>query len=455
MNINDILEKQRKFYLSNRTLSPEFRLDALKTLERVIKDNQDLIEEALHRDLGKNAFTSYMTEIGMVLSEIRFMKRHLKRYAKRHPVITSLAQMVGCSYTQPTPYGNVLIMSPWNYPFMLALDPLVDAIAAGNTAIIKPSAYAPATSDVIELLIQKCFDEEFIAVVTGGRKENTELLNKKFDYIFFTGSVNVGKTVMNKASENLTPVTLELGGKSPCIVDSSADIKVSARRIVFGKFLNCGQTCVAPDYIYVQKDIADEFIQEVIKETNKQYTTTPLEDPTYGKIVNKKHFERILNLINPNKVVLGGEYNEDTNQIAPTIMTNVNWEDPVMQEEIFGPVMPILEFENIEDLVELLRSKPHPLALYLFTKDKTIMDLVTEHVQFGGGCINDTIIQLATSHMGFGGVGDSGMGSYHGKAGFDTFTHYKSMVRKGFLFDLPFRYPPYTKFKEDIIKIVL
>ena len=284
MDLDKLIQEQRDFYLTNKTQSVDFRLEALEKLESIIKINEEKIEEALHSDLGKSAFTSYMTEIGMVLSEIRYMKKHLRHFSRNRRVKTSLAQMVGHSYIKPSPYGNVLIMSPWNYPFMLALDPLVDAIAAGNTAIIKPSAYAPATSKIIEQLIEECFDPEFVGVVLGGRKENIELLNKKFDYIFFTGSVNVGKTVMEKASKNLTPITLELGGKSPCIVDSSADLKVSARRIVFGKFLNCGQTCVAPDFIYVQNDILDAFILEVIKETKLQYTENPLEDPNYGKI---------------------------------------------------------------------------------------------------------------------------------------------------------------------------
>ena len=455
MNIDEILNKQKEFYFTGQTLDPDFRISALETLEEEIKKNIDIIEEALYEDLGKSFFTSYMSEIGLVLSEISFMKRHLRCYSKPKRVYTPLAQMVAKSYVKPSPYGNVLIMSPWNYPFMLSFDPLVDALAAGNTAVIKPSAYAPRTSEIINLIVSNCFEPEYVSVVQGGRKENLELLDQKFDYILFTGSAGVGKTVMEKASKHLTPVTLELGGKSPTIVTESADLHVSARRIVFGKFLNCGQTCVAPDYIYVDSKVKNELIEQLIEEIKLQYTDNPLLDPGYGRIVNEKHFNRLMNLLDKDKVVYGGETDEARLKIEPTIMDNVTWDDPVMQEEIFGPILPILTYDDLDDVITSLQQKPKPLALYLFTRNKPTMQKVQDLLQYGGGCINDTIIQLVTSEMGFGGVGDSGMGAYHGKTGFDTFSHMKSMVKKGFFFDLPFRYAPYTKLKKALVKLFL
>lgn len=455
IDVQNLIGKQRKYFFSGATLSPDVRIAALNKLEEVIKENVSEIEEALHQDLGKSAFSAYMTEIGMVLDELVFMKRHLRRYSKKKRVYTPLAQMVATSYVKPSPYGCVLIMSPWNYPFLLTMDPLIDALSAGNTAILKPSAYSPNTSKVIEKIIKACFEPEYVEVVQGGREENVALLEGDFNYIFFTGSIGVGKTVMEKASKNLIPITLELGGKSPCIVDKTSNLKVAARRIVFGKYLNCGQTCVAPDYLYCEEDILDDLLLELEYEIQLQYGQYPLEDKSYGKIVNEKHFNRLMNLMDPEKVVYGGENNPKTLQIEPTIMTNVTWNDPIMKEEIFGPILPILTCKNVRDLIPLLQTKPSPLAFYLFTRDNDLVNEFESKVQFGGGCINDTIIQLATSEMGFGGVGDSGMGSYHGKAGFDTFSHKKSIVHKAFFPDIPIRYQPYNKFKEFFVKLFL
>lgn len=346
-------------------------------------------------------------------------------------------------------------MSPWNYPFLLTIDPLVDAIAAGNTAVIKPSAYSPHTSEVIKTILEECFDTKYVAVVTGGRAENTCLLHEHFDYIFFTGSQAVGKEVMKCASEHLTPVTLELGGKSPCIVEKSADIKLAAKRIVFGKFLNCGQTCVAPDYIYCDKAVKDELVKEIRRQIKKQFGTNPLNNKDYGKIINEKHFRRISSLIDTDKVVWGGKTDEKTLRIEPTVMDNVTFDDAVMQEEIFGPVLPVLTYDSLDTAIEKINSMQHPLALYLFTADKKAASKVTAKCGFGGGCINDTIIHLATSEMGFGGFGESGMGSYHGKDGFDTFSHYKSIVDKKTWLDLPMRYQPYRKINEKLIHMFL
>lgn len=454
-DIEKIIDNQRKFFLSGATLSVDSRIAALKSLRQTIKDHIPLIEEALYEDLGKSAFASYMTEVGMALDEINFMIRHVRSYARKHYVYTPIAQFPALSYVKPVPYGVVLVMSPWNYPFLLAIDPLVDAIAAGNTVVVKPSAYAPRTSEVIDLIISKALAPEYATVIQGGRKENLDLLETNFNYIFFTGSVGVGKTVMNRASERLIPVTLELGGKSPCIVDSTADLKRAARRIVFGKFLNCGQTCVAPDYVYVHEDVKEDFILELKYEILMQLGDIPIEDPAYGKIVNEKHFKRILSLIDENKVVFGGNSDPEKLKIGPTVMDNVTWDDKVMQEEIFGPVLPILTYSDINDVITLLQSKPSPLALYLFTRNNQLANLIENKVQYGGGCINDTIIQLATSEMGFGGVGHSGMGAYHGKTGFETFTHNKSMVKKSFIPDFPVRYQPYTPLKEFILKLLL
>ncbi len=448
MKIEQILESQRHFFRTGKTLPVPFRIGMLKKLYRTIEKYEAEIADALKSDLGKNEYEAFMCEIGMTFSEISYLIKHTKKFAAKQRVHTPLAQFAARSYKKRVPYGNVLIMSPWNYPFLLTMDPLADAIAAGNTAIVKPSAYSPATSTVIEKIVTECFAPEYVAVVTGGRKENAVLLEQKFDFVFFTGSQNVGKEVLRHTAEHLTPAVLELGGKSPCIVDSSAKIKLAAKRIVFGKYLNCGQTCVAPDYVLCERSVKDALVKEICGQIKAQYGEMPLENPNYGKIVNDKHFERLCGLIDKEKVVTGGELNAGTLQIAPTVMDNVTWEDAVMQEEIFGPVMPILTYDNFEEIFGLLSGKQKPLALYFFSENKTHIKMVTERLSYGGGCINDTIIHLATSEMGFGGVGESGMGAYHGEEGFDAFSHTKSIVDKKTWLDLPMRYQPYkSKFR--------
>lgn len=442
--IQNMLEKQRAYYKTGVTIPVDFRINQLKNLYKTIKKYEAEVLEALTVDLGKSSYEGFMCESGLVLSEITYMIRHVKKFAKRKTVVTPLAQFASHSYKQPVPYGNTLIMSPWNYPFLLTMDPLVDAIAAGNTAIVKPSAYSPATSKIVAKIIAECFAPEYVSVVTGGRAENAALLEQKFDFVFFTGSQNVGKEVLRHTAEHLTPAILELGGKSPCIVDATANIKLAAKRIVFGKFLNCGQTCVAPDYILCEKSVKDAFVAEVMKQVKAQYGEEPLKNKNYGKIINEKHFTRLCGLIDPAKVLIGGETNTETHQIAPTVMDNVTYEDAVMGEEIFGPIMPILTFEDFDAVVDDLKDKDKPLALYLFSSDKRHVDRVTKELSYGGGCINDVVIHLATSEMGFGGVGESGMGSYHGKVGFDAFSHYKSIVDKKTWMDLPMRYQPYT-----------
>ena len=453
--IRNIVDTQRHFFYSGTTLNVDYRIQALKKLKAAILKYENEINAAIKKDLGKSAFESYMCETGLVLSEISYMLKHTHSFVKGKTVLTPLAQFHSRSYKKPSPYGVVLIMSPWNYPFLLTIDPLVDAIAAGNTAVIKPSAYSPHTSAVIKQMIEECFDPKYVTVVTGGRAENTCLLHEHFDYILFTGSQAVGKEVMKCASEHLTPVTLELGGKSPCIVEKSADISLAAKRIVFGKFLNCGQTCVAPDYILCDKKIKDRLIKQIIKQIRKQFGVNPLQNKDYGKIINEKHFQRICTLIDPGKTVHGGKTDEKALRIEPTVMNNVTFDDAVMQEEIFGPVLPVLTFDSLDAAIRKINSMQHPLALYLFTSDKNVIAKVTAECGFGGGCINDTIIHLATSEMGFGGFGESGMGSYHGKDGFDTFSHYKSIVDKKTWLDLPMRYQPYRKINEKLIHMFL
>lgn len=453
--INSLVTRQRKYFQTGATLPVSVRITALRGLYTAIVKYENEIHDALKKDLGKSGFESYMCETGLVLEEISYMLKHIRRFAGEKRVPTPLAQFHSRSFKKPSPYGVTLIMSPWNYPFMLTLSPLVDALAAGNTAVVKPSAYSPNTSEILRKILSQCFDPQYVAVVTGGRAENTCLLREHFDYIFFTGSQTVGKEVMRNAAEYLTPVTLELGGKSPCIVDQTADIRLAARRIVFGKYLNCGQTCVAPDYIYCHRSVKDSLVKEIQRQIQLQYGEEPLHNPDYGKIINKKHFDRILGLIEEKKIVHGGNSDRDTLRIEPTVLDNVTFADPVMQEEIFGPLMPVLVFDNLDEAITRINAMPHPLALYFFTSDKAAAKDVTSRCGFGGGCINDTIIHLATTEMGFGGFGESGMGAYHGKTGFDTFSHYKSIVDKKTWIDLPMRYQPYRKMHEKMVRFFL
>lgn len=454
--IASLLDKQREYYKSGVTVPVNFRIEQLKKLYAAIKKYENEILQALHTDLGKSDYESFMCEIGLVLSEITYMIRHTKKFAKRKTVFTPITNFHAHCFKQPVPYGNTLIMSPWNYPFLLTVDPLADAIAAGNTAVVKPSAYSPATSAIISKIISECFDAEYIAVITGGRAENAALLEQKFDFVFFTGSQAVGKEVLRHTAEHLTPAVLELGGKSPCIVDKSANIALAAKRIVFGKFLNCGQTCVAPDYILCESSVKDKFINEVASQIKIQYGDNPLKNKDYGRIINQKHFERLCGLIDKNKVIIGGETDCGSNRIAPTVMDNVTENDAVMGEEIFGPIMPILTFDDFDKMVYNLKDKDKPLALYLFSSDKGQIKRITTELSYGGGCINDVVVHLSTSEMGFGGVGQSGMGSYHGKDGFNAFSHYKSIMDKKTWLDLPMRYQPYkNKMYEKLLHLFL
>ena len=460
MDIKEILEKQREFFHSGATLPVDFRLRALRMLYDAVESAEDEICRALASDLGKSDYESYMCEVGLALSEISYMIRHLRRFSREKTVLTPLAQFASRSYRKPAPYGNVLIMSPWNYPFLLTIEPLTDALAAGNTAVVKPSAYSPAVSAVIAGLVDRCFEPRYVAAVTGGRAENQTLLAQKFDMIFFTGSQSVGKEVLRQAAERLTPTVLELGGKSPCIVDSSAKLRLAARRITFGKFLNCGQTCVAPDYVLCHESVKDEFIAELVRQIRGQFGDS-FANRDYGRIVNEKHFDRLLSLLpeaeaaetaaasakttTSAKIVCGGRSNRAALKLEPTVLDGVSWEDPVMQEEIFGPILPVLTYRDVEEVFTMLKDRPKPLALYVFSQNKALIRRATSRLSFGGGCVNDVVIHLATSRLPFGGVGESGMGAYHGEAGFQAFSHVKSIVDKKTWLDLPMRYQPYDR----------
>lgn len=455
MDISEIVIRQRGFFETGKTLGISFRLRMLDRLSTAIKEMEPEINDAIKSDLGKSAFETYMCETGLVLSEISHMKKNLRKYAAVSFKWTPLAQFPSVSYTIKEPYGCVLIMSPWNYPFMLTMDPLIDALAAGNTAVVKPSAYSPKTSEVISRIIEKCFPKKYVAVVQGGREANSDLLEQKFDYIFFTGGMSVGRIVMEKASVHFTPVTLEMGGKSPCIVDETADLKVAARRIAFGKYLNCGQTCVAPDYLLVSDKVKDKLLFYLASEIEKMYGKCAFDNEDYGKIVNKKHFNRIMGLIEGQKIYYGGHSNADGLQIEPTILEDVSPESPVMQEEIFGPVLPVITFDKLDEAVDFVRKRPKPLALYFFSSSRLNIKRIEKSLSYGGGCINDTVVHLATSELPFGGVGNSGMGGYHGRYGFNTFSHEKAVLDKSNLIDLPMRYQKYNGVKRMLVRMFL
>ena len=454
-NAEQIVARQRAYFATGVTLPASFRRQALDALRASILRHENDINDALMQDLGKSPSETYMCETGMTLAELSYMRSHLSRWARRRHVLSPLAQFPSDSFTVREPYGVTLILSPWNYPFMLCMEPLIGALAAGNCCVLKPSAYSPATSAVIRTIVAECFPPEYVTVVEGGRAENQALLEQRFDYIFFTGGVNVGREVMRRAAEHLTPVSLELGGKSPCVVTAGARIDVAAKRIAFGKLLNCGQTCVAPDYVLVDRRVKDELVAALTRHMTAMVGEDATQNDEYVHMVNEKHFDRVLGLIDPAKVVFGGRSDRATLRIAPTIMDNVTAQDAVMGEEIFGPVLPILTYDSLDEAVAFINDRPHPLALYLFSEDRAVQQRFLDAVPFGGGCINDTIIHLATSRMGFGGVGQSGMGSYHGKKSFDTFSHEKSVVKKSTLIDLPVRYAPYSRLKDRLLRVFL
>lgn len=451
MNMEALTAAQRAYFNRGATLPVSARRAALVKLELALREREDRILAALKQDLNKHPFEAYETELGLVRSELRFALRHLARWTRPRRVATPLAHFPSRSRIRPEPYGVVLIMAPWNYPVQLTLVPLISALAAGNCAVVKPSAYAPATSAALAELISSVFPPEYVAVVEGGRAENTALLEQRFDYIFFTGSPEVGKSVMKAAAAHLTPVTLELGGKSPVIVAEDADLELAARRIVWGKFLNGGQTCVAPDHVWVKREQRDALVNLLGKYIVDSYTAFPLKGEDLPRIINEKHFDRLLGLMGSGRVAQGGRWDRAQLRIEPTVLVDVTEDDPVMGEEIFGPILPVLTYDDLDGLIAHLQQKEHPLALYLFTRSGETERKVLGRLRFGGGCVNDTVVHLATSRMPFGGVGNSGMGRCHGKYGFDTFTHEKSVLKKGRL-DVPVRYPPYDGGKIGLLK---
>lgn len=450
--ITKLVHMQRAWFQKDRTKDWHFRMEALRRFEQAFNKWENVLSLALKRDLNKASTESYMTEIGLVKSELRYFKQNLGSLTRKQYVPTPVSQFPSCSYTMFEPYGVVLILAPWNYPVLLCLQPLIAAIAAGNCCVIKPSEYAPSVSDVISHMIAEAFPSHFVAVVEGDKEVSQTLLEQRFDYIFFTGSPNVGRAVMRQASENLTPVTLELGGKSPCIIDRSADLKLAAKRLVFGKYLNAGQTCVAPDYLMVESSVMKEVSGYICAWVRHMFGDNPLTNPDYPKIVSKKHFDRLNALLEGQNILIGGEHNPDTLQIAPTVVTQVSREDALMKEEIFGPILPILTYQSMDELETYLKAQEKPLALYLFSHDKKMQQRILTHISFGGGCINDTIVHIASAQLPFGGVGNSGMGSYHGRYGFETFSHQKSILKKGDWLDLPLRYQPYELWKDVAIR---
>lgn len=460
---SEILKRQKEFFRTGGTLPVRYRLECLKRLRETIVSSESEILGALKEDLGKSATEAYMTEVGMALSELSCAIRNLRKWSRTRRTSTPLAQFPARSFIIPEPYGNVLIMSPWNYPFLLCISPLASALAAGNTAVVKPSAYSPASSAIIRRIVEKALPQETAAVVEGGRDVNSGLLEQDFDYIFFTGSKTVGRLVMEKAAVRLTPVTLELGGKSPVIVDPSADIRVAAARIVFGKYLNCGQTCVAPDYVIVHESIRDSFIAACKREILGMYGLDILQNPEYGKIINRKHFDRLCGIMDEirGKCVFGGSANAENLRIEPSVYSLGSISAPetdslkIMQEEIFGPLMPVLTYRETEEAVGYIDRHPRPLATYIFTSDRKTAKKLLDRLHFGGGCVNDTIIHLASENLPFGGLGESGMGHYHGKYGFETFSHLKSIVDKPYWLDLPMRYQPFTGLKDRLIRMFL
>ncbi|MBQ8554468.1 MAG: aldehyde dehydrogenase family protein [Clostridia bacterium] len=454
-DITRLVECQRAYFRTNATLPLSVRADALIRLRKAILAREHDIHEALHADLGKCPEEAYLCETGMVLSELSHMQRHFRRYAGRKRVATPLHQFPANSYTLRRPYGVTLIMSPWNYPFLLTMGPLIGAIAAGNCCVVKPSAYAPATSAIIREIIESCFPQEHAAVVEGGREENQALLDQHFDKIFFTGGENVGREVLRKAADHLTPVTLELGGKSPVVITDSAKIDLAARRVAFGKLLNAGQTCVAPDYVLIDRSVKNEFVDRLKYHLAHMMWENPLANDSYVHMINRRHYDRVMTLIDREHVVYGGEGDPETLRIQPTILDNITEVDAVMQEEIFGPVLPILEYEALDEAIRFIADRPTPLACYLFTEDKAEKERFLAETPFGGGCVNDTIIHLASSRLPFGGLGRSGMGHYHGRYSFECFSHTQSMVDKATWLDLPMRYAPYNKQMMKLVRFFL
>ncbi|UOQ85360.1 aldehyde dehydrogenase [Gracilibacillus salinarum] len=436
-----ILNEQRAFFETNQTKELFFRLQALKKLKAGIQQYEDAILDAVKKDLNKSRSEAFMTEIGFLYSEIDHVISELPNWTKRQKVKTAMTHTGSKSYIYQQPYGVALIIAPWNYPFQLALAPLIGAIAAGNCAVIKPSEYTPETSAIIKDLMDEIYPSSFVTVVEGAVETSQELLDEDFDYIFFTGSVPVGRKVMEQAAKHLTPVTLELGGKSPAVVHHDANLEIAAKRIAWGKFTNAGQTCVAPDYLYVHEDIRQSFLSELKHQIQLMYGEHPLHNDDFVRIVHEKHFDRLASFLPNGTTILGGKTDRNHLKIEPTLLTDITWEDEIMQDEIFGPVLPILSYQQLDEVVTGIQQHPNPLAFYFFSENDALAEAIIDKVSFGGGCINDTMYHLATPYLPFGGVGTSGTGAYHGKDSFLTFSHQKSVLKQTTAFDVPLRYP--------------
>jgi len=443
--IRQIIAAQRGFFADGRTKEPAFRIAALRKLKDMIRKHENALMDALEEDLRKSQFESYITEIGHVYKEIDWHIRHLKRLSRSRRIPTPLVMFPSRSRILHEPYGTVLIVSPWNYPFNLAITPLIGTIAAGNCAIVKLAHYSKATSALLERLLNKTFPENYIRALDGGREVNRLLLEERFDYVFFTGSPALGKIFAQAAAANLTPCTLELGGKSPCIVDKDADLSKSARRIVWGKFLNAGQTCIAPDYLLVQKDIKEALLKKICEEIERQFGSDPSESPDFGRIINPEAFARVSAYLSDGKVICGGQTRKSDRYIAPTLLDEVSPDAPVMRGEIFGPILPVLSFGEIREAMDFITSREKPLALYYFTKDVRGAQKRIRQMDSGGVCINDVVIHYGNPRLPFGGVGNSGMGRYHGKYSFDTFSRERACVISPTLFDIPVKFAPYGK----------
>ena len=453
MNFQEILNEQKEFFNSQKTKNIKFRKRALQKLKEAILKNEDLMYEAIYKDFGKSKFDTFTTEISFVLKEIEFYLKNLNSLSSPKKVRTNLANQLGSSKIYSEPLGNTLVIGAWNYPYQLSLSPLIAAVAAGNTCILKPSEVAENSMKAMAKIINENFPREYLFAVEGGVEEITGILELKFDKIFFTGSTKVGKIVYEAAAKNLTPVTLELGGKSPAIVAASANLEVAARRIVWGKFLNAGQTCVAPDYILVDERVKDSLVTSLKKYIQKFSYNADSEQ--YTQIINEKNFERLIKMIDPENVFYGGNFDARKRFIEPTILQNVTWEDSVMQEEIFGPILPVLTYKNFNEALLQISKHEKPLAAYLFTNNSEEKDLFTTRISFGGGCINDVVMHLSNDHLPFGGVGNSGIGNYHGKFGFDTFSHQKAILERATRGEPDLKYPPYSEKKLSWIKRVL
>jgi len=446
-----IVSLQREYFNGNMTKDVDFRIAQLKKLKAVLKASESLMDEAIYKDFKKSSFENYATELSLVYHEINLAIKKVKQWSKQKSVKTDLANMPSKSYVIPEPLGVTLVIGAWNYPYQLSLSPMVAAIAAGNTCIVKPSELSLNSSNAMAKIINEHFEEKYLHVVEGGVKETTALLNERFDKIFYTGSTQVGKIIMQAAAKNLTPIILELGGKSPAFVFNDANIKITAKRLVWAKFLNGGQTCVAPDYLLVEKGVKEKLINEIKKHIKIIFGNNPKESEAFVRIINSRHFQRLVKLLDLDKVIIGGGFDEKENYISPTVLDNVSFDDEVMQEEIFGPVLPIIEFDNLDWAIQQIKSRSKPLALYIFGKNRTNINRILHEVSFGGGAVNDAVMHLLNSNLPFGGVGDSGTGSYHGQYGFDAFTHYKSILDKSTLIEPPIKYAPYSDFKRNLL----